>query len=99
MIQNAGSERAIPLIVHPFAEPLYRSDADCRVPFLQHLHIFPEMPRRWLTNIESSTDELSSVTVLETTIPVRKSRRRIAGSLPGDYADDGFQRSYYSRDL
>jgi hypothetical protein len=60
---------------------------------------FSEMPRRWLTNIESSTDELSSVTVLETTIPVRKSRRRIAGSLPGDYADDGFQRSYYSRDL
>jgi hypothetical protein len=38
-------------------------------------------------------------TVLETTIPVRKSRRRIAGSLPRDHADDGFQRFHYSRDL
>jgi hypothetical protein len=28
-----------------------------------------------------------------------KSRRRIAGSPPRDYADDGFQRSDYSRDL
>jgi hypothetical protein len=41
----------------------------------------------------------ASGTVLETTIPVRKSRRRIAGSLPRDHADDGFQRSHYSRDL
>src|SRR6516225_5310404 len=36
---------------------------------------------------------------LETTIPVRRSRRRIAGSLPRDYADDSFQRFNHSRVL
>jgi hypothetical protein len=36
---------------------------------------------------------------VETTIPVRKLRRRIAGSLPWGYADDGFQQPDYSRVL
>jgi hypothetical protein len=36
--------------------------------------------------------------VAQPAIPLMKSRRRIAGSLPR-YADDGFQRRDYSRDL
>ena len=41
---------------------------------------------------------MSGKAVAEPAIPLMKSRRRIAGSLPR-YADDGFQRRDYSRDL
>jgi len=41
---------------------------------------------------------MSGKAVAQPAIPLMKSRRRIAGSLPR-YADDGFQRRDYSRDL
>jgi hypothetical protein len=41
---------------------------------------------------------MSGKAVAEPAIPLMKSRRRIAGFLPR-YADDGFQRPDYSRDL
>jgi hypothetical protein len=41
---------------------------------------------------------MSGKAVAEPAIPLMKSRRRIAGS-PPRYADDGFQRPDYSRDL
>jgi hypothetical protein len=59
--------------------------------------LWPKNPM--VGNLPACCARATSGTVLETTIPVRKSRRRIAGSLPGTYADDGFQRSHYSKDL